>query len=191
MASERFSIVGDIRGLRVFWISLPAVFLLACSDGDMGPPGAPGPPGDPAPTPGVDIGSAEEINAEITGVTIASAPVVNFTLVDGNGNPIKNLTADAISFMIAKLLPGTDGNASAWQSYINEVEEPGVGPGTEPTLHASRELGTEGVLTEDSNGSYTYTFATDIANITAPVPIPFEPDLTHRVGFEIRGFAPV
>ena len=191
MATEQFSIVGDIRGLRVFWISLPAVFLLACSDGDTGAPGAPGPPGDPAPPPGVDIGSAEEINAEITGVTIASPPVASFTLVDGNGNPIKNLTGDSIRFTIAKLVPGTDGNASAWQSYINELEVPGVGPGTEPKLHATTESGSDGALTEDTNGSYTYTFATDVANVTDPVPIPFDPNLTHRVGFEIRGFAPV
>ena len=40
-------------------------------------------------------------------------------MTDGNGNPVKNLPASAIGFKLAKLMPGTDGNASAWHSYVN------------------------------------------------------------------------
>ena len=169
------------------------VFVLGACEGDDGQDGEPGPPGPPGPPSGVDIGSAEEIHAEITGVTIASPPVVTFTLFDQGGAPVRNLPADAISFTIAQLVPGTDGNASAWQSYINSVEDPGAGPGTEPQPQAGTENGSNGTLEEDpsGNGSYSYTFATDVANVTEPVPVPYDPDLTHRVTFEIRGYAPV
>ena len=165
-------------------VSACCAMLSAC-DGDDG---AQGPPG---PTTGVDISNAGEINAVITGVRIASPPVVDFSLDDGNGNSVRNLPAEAIGFQIAKLVPGTDGNASYWQSYINSIEEPGVGPGTEPKVRASTENGAAGELIDNEDGSYTYTFATDVAAVTEPIEVSYDPGLTHRVTFEIRGFAPV
>jgi OmcA/MtrC family decaheme c-type cytochrome len=180
----RYRVSSDIRKIFAATVVSAAILLTAC-DGDDGAPGAPGAPA------GVDIANATEIHAVINTVTIASPPVVNFTLSDGNGNPVKNLPASAISFDIAKLVPGTDGNASAWQSYINQIEEPGVGPGTEPKAQAVTENGASGTLVYNTDGTYTYTFALDIANVTDPVPVSYVPTLTHRVSFEIRGFAPV
>ncbi len=119
-----FSKPGAIRIFPIIGVSVLALLLAACDDGDPGPPGPPGEPGPPA---GIDIGNAEQIEADISSVTIASPPVVVFTLTERNGNPVMNLPASAISFTIAKLVPGTDGNASAWQSYINQIEDPGVG----------------------------------------------------------------
>jgi OmcA/MtrC family decaheme c-type cytochrome len=114
-------------------------------------------------------------------------------LADGDRNPVKNLPANAVSFNVAKLIPGTDGNASAWQSYLNEEElpDPDVGPGTEPTIHAVTENGSAGALVDNDDGTYTYTFAVDLTDVTEPVVVPYEPTLTHRVSFEIRGYAPV
>ena len=177
----------DSSNFRIFVpvLVLGSLLGLAACDGDNGAPGPPGPPA------GVDIANATEINATIENVAIASPPVVDFSLSDGNGNPVKNLPASAISFNIAKLTPGTDGNASAWQSYINQIEDPGVGPGTESQLQATTENGSAGTLIDNDDGSYTYTFALDIANVTDPAPIDYVPTLTHRVTFEIRGFAPV
>ena len=153
-----------------------------------GDDGAPGQPGLPA---GIDIGNAAEIHAFIDGVTIASPAVVDFTLMDGNGTPIKNLPAGSISFKLAKLVPGTDGNASAWQSYINEMEQPGAGPGTEAKTQAATENGSLGTLVDNQDGTYRYTFSFDIATVTTPISVSYQPTLTHRVTFEIRGFAPV
>jgi OmcA/MtrC family decaheme c-type cytochrome len=164
---------------------LASVLGLVACEGDDGAPGAPGAPA------GVDIANANQINAVINDVQIASPPVVSFSLSDGDGNPVKNLPADAISFDISKLVPGTDGNASAWQSYINQIEEPGVGPGTEAKAQAITENGAAGTLVDNNDGTYTYTFALDVANVTEPVPVSYVPTLTHRVSFEIRGFAPV
>ncbi len=166
--------------------------LAACDDGDDGRDGQQGQPGPPGPPAGVAPGNAGEIIAEITNVSIASAPVVDFTLSDENGNPVVGLPASSISFTIAKLVPGTDGNASAWQSYINRSVDPGgAGPGTDTEIQATTESGDSGTLEELSNGIYQYTFATDVANVTDPIAVNFDPNLTHRVGFEIRGFVPV
>ena len=153
--------------------------LTACDDGDDGRDGQPGPPGPAGPPAGVDPGNAGEIIADITNVSIASPPVVDFTLSDENGNPVVGLPASSISFTIAKLVPGTDGNASAWQSYINRTEDPGgVGPGTETEIQAATENGGDGVLDEITNGIYQYTFATDVANVTDPIAVSASSDNT-------------
>lgn len=165
--------------------------LLGACDGSDGPPGPAGPPGPPGPPAGQSVASAAEIHATIESVTIASPPVVEFRLVDGLGTPLTGLPASAVGFKLAKLVPGTDGAPSAWQSYVNAVEAPGVGPGIESTLHATTENGAAGNLVDHGDGRYTYTFALDVANVTEPVPVEYSPTLTHRVGLEVRGFAPV
>ena len=177
---------------KAWRVLTPGLLLIlgACS-GDTGPAGPPGPPGPPAPPPTTDAADATEIYAEITNVSIASPPLVDFALADGNGNPVTGLNAGSISFKIAKLVPGTDGNASAWQSYINTVEDPGAGPGTESKLQATTENGAAGTLVDNNDGTYAYTFLIDVANVTEPVPITYVDTLTHRVSFEIRGLAPV
>lgn len=141
--------------------------------------------------PPVDIAEATEINALILSATVASPPVVEFELTNASGNPVTGLPAGAISWTFAKLVPGTDGNPGFWQSYINIIEQPGVGPGTEPKLQATTESGEAGELVEESNGRYVYTFATDITNVTLPEPVEYVATITHRVSFEVRGFAPV
>lgn len=185
---------GFLRVISVFALASSALFLGAC-EGDQGPPGPQGPEGPegpPGPPPTVNIADAAEINPAITDVTITSQPVVTFTLSDGGDNPIVGLPAGSIRFTIAKLTPGTDGNPSTWQSYVNTVEEAnGIGPGTEDQIQATREVGSAGTLVDNGDGSYVYTFATDVANVTDPIPVSYDPTLTHSVGFEIRGFVPV
>ncbi len=170
---------------RIGLLVLVAAGLAGCS-GDDGDDGAPGPPGAPAT---VNIADATQLAAAIGEVTIASPPVMNFSLADGGGTAVVGLPASAISFTIAKLVPGTDGDASAWQSYINRIEEAnGIGPGTEDQVQATTENGTAGELTDNGDGTYQYTYATDVANVPG---VEFNSNLTHRASFEIRGFAPV
>lgn len=194
---ERFPRNGVEAGSRRCLGSAAAICLLAllaaCTgkDGPAGPQGPVGPPGPPGTPGGQDISSASAIDATIDGVTIASPPVVEFRLTDAFGNPVIGLPASAVSFKIAKLVPGTDGNPSAWQSYINQIEQPGVGPGTEAKLQATTENGAAGALVDHRDGSYTYTFALDVANVTDPEPVSYSPTLTHRVSFEIRGYVQV
>ena len=180
-------------------ILLVAVLALAGCEGDTGPQGATGPAGPAGPQgpPGTsgsltDVADATDINAAITGVTIASPPVVAFTLTNDSGNGLIGLQPGSISFTLAKLEDGTNGEPSFWQSYINRVESPGgVGPGTEDEVQATTESGSAGTLVDNGDGSYEYTFATDIANVTTPIAVPYDATLTHRVGFEVRGLAEV
>jgi OmcA/MtrC family decaheme c-type cytochrome len=174
-------------------LTIVMLALGACSgdDGNNGPPGPQGPPGPPGPGAGsINIADATEINATIDEVVIASPPMMRFSLADGTGRPVVGLPASAIGFMIAKLVPGADGNASVWQSYINRIETPGAGPwpGTEDQVQATTENGADGMLVDNGDGSYEYTYATDVANVAG---VPYDPTLTHRASFEIRGFVPV
>jgi OmcA/MtrC family decaheme c-type cytochrome len=162
----------------LFGVLLLVLGLAACGGG--GSSGSQGAPGAPA---GVDVNDATSINAEITDASVASPPVVDFRLTDNGGNAVRNLPAESINFTIAKLVPGTDGNASAWQSYLNLLDDAAV--------QATREGGDEGRLVDHGDGTYTYTFGTDITSITDPVAVPYNASLTHRVSFEIRSFVPV
>jgi hypothetical protein len=94
------------------WLVVGTLILSACSGSDggrgpAGPPGQIGPPGPPAP---VSIGDAAKLNASISSVSINSAPIIQFSLSDGSGRPVVGLPASALSFVIAKLIPG--GNRS-------------------------------------------------------------------------------
>lgn len=176
--------------------------------GPQGPQGPEGPPGPPPPTEGIQIGdggdlTAEEIealgklDATITGVTVSSPPVVDFTVTDGNGNPAVGIAEGVVWFTFAKLMPGdtndppsVNGGLPYWQSYVNRVEEVGdnANSSTPNVLDQAVQATTDsaGTLEELGDGNYRYTFATDVTNVTEPVAVLWEPDLTHRVGLEIR-----
>lgn len=178
-------VASGLRRFRAGIASIVFAALAACggSDGSTGPAGPPGPGSL------TRIDQAAELSAAITSVSIASAPLVQFTLRDERRVPVTGLPASAIGFSLARLTPGANGNASAWQSYINMVETPaGVGPGTENRTQATTENGTRGQFTDHGDGSYSYRFATDIAAVPG---VPYQPASTHRLGFEIRGYAPV
>lgn len=196
-------------GTKFFLVAFLAASLgLAGCSGDDGNAGAPGLPGTPgadgtagAPgTPGssvVDLAlqTPEAIAAldpvgEITGVTINSPPVVSFNVKDGAGRGITGLTSSQLRFIIAKLIPGTNGSPDRWQSYVNRTETPtaGVGTQTTPTTQANTE--SNGTLLDNGDGSYSYTFATDVATAVDPTTgalIGYDPSLTHRVAIQISG----
>lgn len=150
-------------------------------DGERGPAGAPGAPGTTIP---VSNGQSE-LTLAITGVNLGDSSTVDFTLVDASGLPYVGLPVSALEVMLARLMPGADGDADQWQSYINQTEEPnGNGAGTEPTIVASRDSG--GSLEDHKDGSYTYTFGTDITQVTEPRAVEYDATLTHRVAIAVR-----
>jgi OmcA/MtrC family decaheme c-type cytochrome len=118
-------------------------------------------------------------------VTIAGESVVEFTVTDGAGQPVTGLTTERLRFIVAKLVPGQNGDADAWQSYINRIEQPDVGPGDEPAVQATTE--SSGTLSDNGAGSYQYSFDTDITNVTDPLAVPYQPALTHRVAIQLSG----
>ena len=138
--------------------------------------------------------TTNELVFTIDGVTIASPPVVDFTVTDENGSGYTGLTENDLRFNIAKLVPGTNGDPSAWQNYIVEYDvASGALAGTQEQMpsnyHPDAIMGT---LVNHNDGSYTYTFETDINSVTCPITPCENPDghpldlsydntLTHRV----------
>jgi OmcA/MtrC family decaheme c-type cytochrome len=172
--------------------------VLAGCSGDDGAQGVPGAPAVVPPT------SATALNMTITGVTISSPPVVNFKVTNEIGVAVAGLTLNDLRFTIAKLVPGSNGNPSAWQNYINTASS-GLTGGY---VRGNREGGTTGTLigtlVDNGNGTYTYTFKTDITNTAATCPVTpcidadgnaldtsYNASLTHRVVVQTRGTLPM
>jgi len=236
------------RGLvATSMIALLALAGCGGDDGDpgpAGPPGAQGPagPAGPAGPPGADAGgtvtilsnattneaaiaaSSEQwakLQAEITvtGVTIASPPVVSFSVKDAFGTPIVGLgnasqltnpapTLRNLQFAIAKLVPGANGSPSKWVSYmVTTVPSTAASSscpanavcGTRPSTDAN------GTLVDNGDGTYKYTFYRDIAKVKSVVDgltfsgnnrkedlgdLTYDPSLPHRVAVQLSGNAP-
>ncbi len=157
----------------------------APSDGGGGGSGATPPP----------LFPGLQIHLSVTSVSINSPPVVEFQVTDQAGLGVSldqtALDSGALSFGLAKLVPGVNRNADSWQSYINKVEvpTPGVGPGGHPALpggamQATMESG--GTLTNLGGGMLRYRFATDVTNPAQTMGVSYDPSLTHRLAIEAQ-----
>jgi OmcA/MtrC family decaheme c-type cytochrome len=168
--------------------SLVGAGLVACSnnDGSDGSAGAPGVVVTP-------VQAATALTITITGASVSSPPVVSFRVTNQNGDSVTGLTDADLRFNIAKLVPGTYGNPYTWQNYINRSSG-GAVQGSQERLRTGYPWGT---LTPHSDGTYTYTFATDITSAAGnPCPAPctdaagnaldvsYQPGLTHRVSIQ-------
>ncbi|HKL26713.1 MAG TPA: OmcA/MtrC family decaheme c-type cytochrome [Desulfuromonadales bacterium] len=109
--------------------------------------------------------------SEITDVTIASPPVVDFKVETADGvavTGIGNLWNDSnrfVRFTITKLVPGlTEVDPDTWVAYTRDEGEPDYDTGSS--------------LVDHGDGTYTFTFNTDVAAVTD---VTYEPNLTHRV----------
>lgn len=118
--------------------------------------------------------------------------MVNFTVVNQNGQIVKGLTTSNVSFAIAKLVPGADGNPDQWVNYIyrTETAAAGVGPSGTPALASAKQATTDAktaaqLTFNEAGGYYTYTFSTDIKDPTKTNNVVFEPSRTHRVAIQL------
>jgi len=117
---------------------------------------------------------------------------VNFSVTNQDGVAVAGFADSDLRFNIAKLVPGSNGNPSKWQSYLNRVSGGGV-------LGTQERSGTAawGTLVDHKDGTFTYTFKTDITNPAAnPCPAPctdaegnaldisYQPGLTTRIGIQ-------
>lgn len=149
--------------------------------------------------PAVPYATAEGLTAIINDATIDAdgRPNVEFQLTDARNVAILDLTAADVRFVIGKLQRSPLGNLHGdWQSYLNTVEAPGVGPGTAPRLHATYERGSAGTLTNNADGTYSYRFAQSITSVDAlpadvvaqaqseGLDLSFDATLTHRVAIQ-------
>ncbi|MRD47923.1 OmcA/MtrC family decaheme c-type cytochrome [Caenimonas koreensis] len=134
--------------------------------------------------------------AGVAAVTIASPPKVNFAVFT-NGAVKQDLKLSDVSLIIAKLVPGTNGDPDVWQSYTfrTETATAGVGPNGVPALASAKQAAADGKqtdpalaaaqLTYNADGYYTYTFKTDITNPALTNGVTYEPNRTHRVAIQL------
>jgi OmcA/MtrC family decaheme c-type cytochrome len=134
--------------------------------------------------------AATALNITVNSVCINSPPVVTFTVTNQAGVGMAGIVASDVRFNVAKLVPGLQGDPPNWQNYINRARS-GAVQGSQERTAAGYAFGT---LVNHGDGSYTYTFATDIRDPAAnPCPAPctdadgnalnisYQPNLTHRV----------
>jgi OmcA/MtrC family decaheme c-type cytochrome len=132
--------------------------------------------------------------AGITDVQVQSPPVMTFTLKTQGGTNVMGLPQGSARGTFVKLIPpqiinaGTPDErvqvASSWQSYINNLTTgTGDNPAVPQALQATRE---EGTFEDMGDGTYVFTYVTDVTDVTSPVPISWEPTYTTRAGLEIR-----
>jgi OmcA/MtrC family decaheme c-type cytochrome len=121
-----------------------------------------------------------QFKATVSKVTVASPPVVEFTITDDKGNPVtgfdtmtsKSATAVVASypnfaFSIAKLKPRTDAKPSHWVSYIVTTVPSSATASPAATRPSTDNTGTLEAVS-GSPGSYKYTFYRDITAVKSP-----------------------
>jgi len=177
----------------VLGASVVVLALAGCgSDGNDGAPGPEGPPGPPGPA---APGSVTSLSITVDSVTIASPPVVEFTATDQNGTGYAGLSDSDLRFNIAKLIPAAASphGTSQWQNYIETGGS--AMHGSQERLHTPpRASDVWGNLVNNGDGTYTYTFATDITAAPCPSPcteadgtpldLSYQPSYTHRVSIQ-------
>ena len=201
MASDHQS--REMHPLRASAAALVLLFcavLVACSGstGPAGPAGTTGPTGPTGPSgpsggvAALPVTTATAITGTVTSVAISGPPVVQFKLADENGVPLKGLPAADLNFMIAQLVPGQNGTSSQWNSYLYHTTTPSGCPSgvaacdTKPTVQTGAENAASGKLVDNGDGTYQYTFQTDITKVAGVV---YNATLTHRIAFFIDGLA--
>ncbi len=143
---------------------------------------------------------AVTIPAAVSPTTAASLTKVNFT-VFSDGKVVSNLATSNVSFALAKLVPGTNGNPDQWVNYIYRTETavapnlsnsvPSGTTATQATTDAKMStttlasLGLTSQLVYNADGYYSYVFSTDIRDPKKTNGVVFEPDQTHRVAIQL------
>ncbi|CAB1062449.1 Decaheme cytochrome c MtrF [Olavius sp. associated proteobacterium Delta 1] len=123
---------------------------------------------------------------------------VAFRLSD-DGEPLSGVADNSIRFSVAKLIPAA--SPSAWQSYVNAVEDVENPPAGWPpaqgapnvtgeATHAATEFASTegGVFTDNGDGTYSYKFSFNFRAVTDPVtgdPIAYDPSFTHRIAMQV------
>jgi len=194
---------------------MTAIALAACGGGGSDPAPAPTPTPTPTPAPTVKelLSKAAAVasndsatntsapfltvqDAGVAAVTIASPPKVNFAIYS-DGQLKTGLAITNVSFAIAKLVPGSNGEPDQWVNYIyrKETAAATVGPNNKPVLATAMQATTDGKQTDaallaaqlvaNPDGYYTYTFKTDIKDPAQTNGVAFDATKTHRVAIQL------
>ncbi|MDF0534346.1 OmcA/MtrC family decaheme c-type cytochrome [Shewanella sp. A32] len=182
---------------------LLSLVLAGCggSDGTDGQDGAPGEPGLTT----LSIDNATTLKADFTDASISNGSVsVTFSLTNANGVAVVGLTKDYdLRFGIAQLTHVVDTNSDGstgfdhgyqWQSYINVTKAPSnvptdvdnLNPSTQTQATVESVSNCDNCLVDNGDGTYTYTYQNNIANVTTPVSVTYDADDTQRVTLELK-----
>jgi OmcA/MtrC family decaheme c-type cytochrome len=179
------SIAWNLRCRQGLFIFVMLLVLAGCSgsDGSDGKQGAAGAPG------ATITSNASELNFVVNSASVNSPLTVNFTVTNEDGNGFTALTDTDLRFDVAKLIPGSNGDPSRWQNYIVRSHN-----GMQGSQERQRSGYPWGKLDNHGDGTYTYTFATDITNVSCPSPctdadgkpldLSYQPTLTTRIGIQ-------
>jgi len=131
-----------------------------------------------------DIGT---LVATIDSATITdNKPVIEITVKTAHGGDVLGLAATTLRLGIAKLVPAGANVPSRWQSYVNRAGTPSIqNPTLTTAIQANTESGVATGWTEIGSGRYRYTSTVDLSAVTAPIPVPYEPELTHRLSIAL------
>lgn len=161
---------------------------------------------------GVNIDNAKSINAILTDAAVdAGSVTVNFKLENDNGVAILDLDLAKkgleLNFGIAQLshetrIFGEGGEAVEfdrgfqWQAYINTPKTPNEDwiPEDETNINPSNQVqagvesaaSCETCFVDNGDGSYSYTYKQNIADVTTPVAVAYNAENTQRATLELE-----
>ncbi|MBY6017942.1 OmcA/MtrC family decaheme c-type cytochrome [Halomonas denitrificans] len=175
--------------------SAMALGLAGCSgdDGKDGQDGAPGTPGNPGEdgkpgTSGLHIDMAEEALAQISGASYADGIItVDFDLANRQGVGLFGLSGENpdhdFRFSLAQLELAESSELKQWMSLLNEATND-AGTTFEQGFEKLKDC--PECLVDHGDGTYTYTFVTDLSSYEDAAGVVFDPDLTQRIAIEMQ-----
>jgi len=157
---------------------------LGCSgdDGGPGPIGPAGPDAINATTASWDLLESLDVVSSIVSVDLSGThPTVIFSLETAEGLPIVGIVpywqsySRFVRFTLTKLVPGAAGGSDRWVAYTRD------GTSHEPDYDTGSDL------VDHDDGTYTFTFSTDLTAVVDvnSNPVAYEPTLTHRVAGQV------
>lgn len=153
-------------------------------DGENGQPGVPGQPGGN----GLNIDMADEAIANISSARYENGIItVDFSLENSQGVGLIGLNGTNpfhdFRFSLAQLQTKDGTELKQWFSLLNE---------TTNDAGTTFEQGFEKIndcpecLTDHQDGTYTYTFNTNLTTADDPAGVTFDPQLTQRIAIEMQ-----
>ncbi len=138
--------------------------------------------------------AALNLSVAVTSVTVSATghPVVAFKATAGNGDGVAGLPPADMRFALLKLVPATaaTGGDDTWVSYMAANATSTAGTETASATASA----TNGALTDNGDGTYSYTFAKNVAD-PANAGTTYDPAATHRLVMLVyesgNPFAPV